>query len=147
MRLTICQASILGSTRTAPSIDCVWVYLQYCSAISWWANWNLSKETLYSNSFSPSAMCTPIQKEGSSGAGERQAVLEVGPILLLEWHAPFSRQHNSPLESSHGTDLTCLRSCLGEGARALRGCFGCLPLKNLFAVFTASAVYVNKGLL
>ena len=92
-------------------------------------------------------MCMPIQTEGSRGVGEKQAALKIRPVLLLEWRAPFSCQHNSLLESSHGTDLTCLRSCLGEGARALRGCFSCLPLKNLFAVFTASAVYVNKGLL
>lgn len=105
---------ILGSMRTVPSIDFIWVCLQYCSAISWWVNWNLSNKA-YSNSFFPSTMCMPIQTEGRHGVGEKQAALKFGPILSLEWQIPFSCQQNSLLESSHRTDLTCLCSCLGEG--------------------------------
>lgn len=127
--------SILGSMRTAPSINFIWVYLQYCSAISWWVNWNLSNKTLYSNSFFPSAMRMPIQTEGRRGVGEKQAALKIGPILLLEWHALFSCQHNSPLESSHGTDLTCLRSCLGEGGTCPAGMFRLPAVKKSVCCF------------
>lgn len=105
---------ILGSMRTAPSIDFIWVYLQNCSAISWWVNWNLSNKTLHSNSSFPSAMCMPVQTEGKHRAGEKWH-WSLDPSLLLEWQIPFSCQQNSLLESSHRTDLTCLCSCLGEG--------------------------------
>lgn len=65
------SSHILGSMRTVPSIDFIWVYLQYCSAISWWVNWNLSNRTPYSNSFFPSTMCMPIQTEGRHGIREK----------------------------------------------------------------------------
>lgn len=109
------SSHILGSMRTVPSIDFIWVYLQYCSAISWWVNWNLSNRTPYSNSFFPSTICMPTQTEGRHRVREKQAALKFGPILLQEWQIPFSHQQNSLLESRHRTDLTCLCSCLGEG--------------------------------
>lgn len=74
-------------------------------------------------------------------------LLKMDPSYYWNGQAWFSCQHNLLLERSHGADLTCLAFLPQWGACALRGCFGCLPLQNLFAVFTASAVYVNTRLL
>lgn len=132
---------ILGSMRTVPSIDFIWVYLQYCSAISWWVNWNLSNRTPYSNSFFPSTICMPTQGKGETSSPEVWTHLITGMANTIFTSTKFA----AGKQAQNWFNLPVFLP--RRGACALQGCFGCLPSKNLFAVFSVSAVCVNKGLL
>lgn len=138
---------ILGSMRTVPSIDFIWVYLQYCSAISWWVNWNLSNRTPYSNSFfsqhhvHANSSWGETQGRGETSSPEVWTHLITGMANTIFMSTKFAAGRQS--QNWFNLPVFLPR----RGACALQGCFGWLPSKNLFAVFTVSAVCVNKGLL
>lgn len=133
--------------RTVPSIDFIWVYLQYCSAISWWVNWNLSNRTSYSNSFfsqhyvHANSNWGETLGRGGTSSPEIWTRLTTGMANTIFMSTKFAAGKQS--QNWFNVPVFLPR----QGACALQGCFGCLPSKNLFAVFTVSAVCVNKGLL
>lgn len=131
---------ILGNMRTVPSIDFIWVYLQYCSAISWWVNWNLSNRSPYSNSF-----FSQCYVHANSNWGETQG--RGGPSSPEVWTHLITGMANTIFMSTKFTAGKQSQNWVNvpvflprQGACALQGCFGCLPSKNLLFLLSQQCV-------